>query len=100
MYLSVPLPGANTELRRLTLVPMVGESRPQDYCVKVYKHDTVGALLEAVGKVIGMPADEAQHSLTAVLQKSSFTPYNRDHEYRTLQVLEDSTKELPPERYS
>lgn len=100
MYLSVPLPGANTELRRLVLVPAAGESRPQEFCVKLYKHDTVGALLEAVAQMIGLPVAAALNSLTAVLQKSSYAAYNRDHEYSTLQVLEDTSKELPPERPS
>eukprot|EP00892_Ulva_mutabilis_P005555 jgi/Ulvmu1/3371/UM156_0028.1 len=99
MYLSVPLPGANTVLRRFTFLPMEGSTRPREYCVKVYKHDTVGAFLEAVSLVVGLQGTAPQ-SFTAVLQKSSFSAYSRDREYCTLQVLEDVKQELPPERHS
>lgn len=98
MYLSVPLPGANTVLRRFTFVSMTGNVRPQEYCVKVYKHDTVGALLEAVALLVDLPST-AVHSLTAVLQKRS-NHCSIGNEYCMLDILEDVTKELPPERHS
>jgi hypothetical protein len=85
MYLSVPLPGADTVLREVTVVPMDGASKPQQYCVKVFKNDTVAAFLEAVAIMLDISVDSAQQRLLAACISSS-----------KVTILDDMNKELPP----
>lgn len=85
MYLSVPLPGNNTMLREVTVVPMDGVSKQQLYCVKVLKNDTVGAFIEAMAIVLSISVETAQERL----QAASVSTSNK------MTVLDDMSADLP-----
>lgn len=85
MYLSVPLPGNDTVLREVTVVPMDGVLKPQLYCVKVFKNDTVGAFVEAMAILLGISVEHAHQRLTA----ASVTPSNK------VVVLDEMSADLP-----
>jgi hypothetical protein len=85
MYLSVPLPGNDTVLREVTVVPMDGVSKPQLYCVKVFKNDTVGAFIEAMAIALSIKVERAQQRLQAACVAGG----NR------VTLLDDMTADLP-----
>lgn len=85
MYLSVPLPGTDTILREVTVVPMDGVSKPQLYCIKVFKNDTVGAFIEAMAILLSIQVDNAQQRL----QAASVSSNNK------VTVLDNMTADLP-----
>lgn len=85
MYLSVPLPGNDTVLTEVTVVPMDGVSKPQLHCVKVFKNDTVGAFIEAMAIVLGIKVETAQQRL----QAANVSLHNR------VTLLDDMSADLP-----
>jgi hypothetical protein len=87
MYLSVPLPGADLVLHEFTLMAVDGRSRPQNCCVKVHKHDNVGAFLEAVAELAEIGSQEASERLCAALWSGS-----------KLTVYDDRKAEMPVKR--
>lgn len=94
MYLSVPLPGANMDFRRFTFVRVGSCSLPQEFCIQLHKHDTVGSFLTTAAQVIGMSDTDAFKSLTAVLQQPA-SLFGGSSDHSTIQILEDTDKELP-----
>ena len=85
MYLSVPLPGEDTVLREVTVVPMDGVLKPQLYCVRVVKNDTVGAFIEAMAVLLGISAESARTRLTVASVSSG----------NKVVVLDDMSADLP-----